>query len=593
MPLLNSPIREQLEPLLPRPAGAPDWDDVLRRAIPPATRRPRAVLLAVAAAVLVVGAAAALAGTLGGFSSWLSGQPGTPVTPAEQQAFEAASLRTWSSFAPGTQLRRLLATSASGTDFTLYGFRSGDDLCLRLVLAGGVTGGTTRCAPEHDLQTDTQPAVVVSADEPFGDSGTSDAYLATFGIASDGVTSVTVSGDDGEHDAVLGGNAFLYVADHPARGARIHGVSAVSGAGERVSLRFESSPYGMFELAPPPPGTFHGPAKAQRVPAGGTVGWLARGEQPGQPVPAKLAADVASLAVSPPPSFTTGDRWPQKVEHVLDERLLQPDPDDFIRVVVAGVSPSGAMSDPQAGICFGVVQGSGVGSGCQQVAQVFAHGPLWLTIGGSGMSQYSVLSGLASDDVARIAAYLGNGDVVPVALKDNAFLARIPRGDFPLRVVAFDAQGLVVGVQDFASDGMTSPAPKAARDSVKQLARLVGPSGGVATLQAGTPAGGYRCWSIDLTGGESEGGCTPWPPHDDGLKTVGILKSKGDPFLAGEVTTSIASIHVTAPDGTTSTVDSSGGLVLASLPAQTGVYQLHGFDAQGKEVAAQGVKVSP
>ena len=168
---------------------------------------------------------------------------------------------------------------------------------------------------------------------------------------------------------------------------------------------------------------------------------------------------MANLATNPPPTFTTGGRWPQAAEHVVSERLLQPDPNDFIRIVIAGVSPTGGMSDPQAGICFGVIQGTGVGSTCRRLSQAFVRGPLWLTIGGSGMSQYSVLSGIASDDVARIAAYLGNGDVVPVALRDNTFVARIGRASFPLRVVAFDGDGRVVEVQDFASDGMTSPAP--------------------------------------------------------------------------------------------------------------------------------------
>jgi hypothetical protein len=598
MPELD--IRAELAPLFPLPERAqPDWADVVRRSSPRRRARRPVVLVAAAAAFLLAAAAVAVAASLGGFSSWLSGQPGAPVAPAEQQEFESANLRTFTRFAPGTELRRLLTTSASGTDFTLYGFRSGDDLCLKLTASGAVSGGATRCAPEHALQTTSQPAVVVSADEPFGAGGpvgadgyASDAYQATFGIASDGVSRVVVEGDDGTHDALLGGNAFLYVDDHPSHGARVSGVSAVSGAGDRVALDFMRSPYGMFELAVPPPGTFHGPARPQRTVTGGSVGWLARGEQPGEPVPAKLASAATGLATSPPPGFTSGGRWPQEPEQLVSERLLQPDPNDFVRMIVAGVSPSGAMSDPQAGICIGELAGMGVGSTCMQLSQAFAHGPLWLTIGGSGMSQYSVLAGLASDDVSRISAYLGNGQVVPVALAHNAFVARIARAQFPLRVVAYDASGLVIGVKDFASDGMTSPAPKRARDSVRETGHVTGPHGGAATLREGTPAGGYRCWSIDLDEGQSEGGCTPWPSHD-GLKTIGVLRSHGDAFLAGEVGAGIASVAVTYPDGTTRRFDGSDGLLLAALSDERGVFRLHGYDTAGKEVASAGLDVSP
>jgi hypothetical protein len=208
------------------------------------------------------------------------------------------------------------------------------------------------------------------------------------------------------------------------------------------------------------------------------------------------------------------------------------------------------------------------------------------------MSQYSVLTGLASDDVSRISAYLGDGQVVPVALAHNAFVARIARAQFPLRVVAYDASGLVIGVQSFASDGMTSPAPKAARDSVRVTAHLVGPHGSVATLREGTPEGGYRCWSIALDDGQSEGGCTPWPSHD-GLKTVGLMRSRGDAFLAGEVGAGIASVVVAYPDGATHRFDGSDGLLLAAVPEEQGVVELHGYDIAGKEVASAGLDVSP
>lgn len=572
--MLQQPIRDQLEPLLPLPSGIhPDWSDVRRRALVAQPHRRRRLLVG-AGAVAAALALAAIAEALGGFDAWLSGEPGTPAPPQAQQAFETANARTWNGFAPGTELRRLLTTVASGTTFTLDGFRSGDDLCLRLTLSGAESGAATRCAPERALQTATQPAVVVSADEPFGAGGkpdaqgyTPDAYQATFGIVSDGVERVQVSGDSGTHDALVGGNAFLYVDDHPAVGARVRGVTAVSGTGTRVALDFEASPFGMLDLAAPPKGVLHGPATVQRHVTGGSLSWVAAGEQRGDPVPTALAARLAQF-VTHLPHGVAPHGWPVKSVHPILERIVRPDPGDVARMIVIGLSPSDSMSDPDAGMCLYVSSsdaGSGIGGGCTALSGEFAHGPLNIGISGSGMSQYSAVDGVASDDVARVVAYLGDGSVVPVPLTDNLFFTRVARANFPLRVVAYDSAGLVVAVQSFASDGMTSPAPAAAQRSVRQLERVTGPNGGVATLRAGDPAGGYRCWSIDLSGGASEGGCSPWPVPDEGLKLLDVQRAHGDVFLLGQVPSSIASIRVAYPDGTTQTVDTADGYALALL----------------------------
>ncbi|MFL5952607.1 MAG: hypothetical protein ACJ76I_00670 [Gaiellaceae bacterium] len=596
-------IREELEPLLPLPGGAPSWDDVLRRA---EERRPRPRRRLVLAVALVAAALAtvATAAVLNGFSAWLSGTPGSPVSPSEQQAFEEANARTWTQFAPGTELRRLLTTTVSGTDFTLYGFRSGDDLCLKLLAGGSSTGATTRCAPEHDLQTAAEPAIVVSADEPVGGSAgpagpdgyTPDTYLVTFGIASDGVSRIVVDGDTGEQDAVVGGNAFLSVVDHPKAGARVRSVSAYAGTADRVALPFQSSPYGMFDLASPPKGTLHGPSAVQRHLSGGKIEWLVRGDDRGKPVPSDLAGKAETLALHSMPSFGH-ERWPTKKEHVVSERLLQPDPNDFIRMIVAGVSPSDSMQDPEAGVCFGELEGAGMSSTCMPLSGAFERGPLWLSLGGSGMSQYSVLAGAASDDVARIAAYLGNGDVLPVALRDNVFVARVARAAYPLRVVAYDASGLVVQVQDFPSDGMTSPAPSAARTSIRTRLVVTADHGATATLRAGDPAGGYRCWSIAFRGGGEEGGCTPWPIKDPPLLLLGAQRAGGDFFLAGQVPPSVAKVEVRFADGVTKTLDMTDGFALAPIPAaetagDSFFVELRAYDAAGHELARRGLKTS-
>jgi hypothetical protein len=605
--------RLEIEPMLPMPEGAvASWEDVLRRAAP-ARRHSRmriAVVLAVAAVAATLTVAtpvrSAIGAALDDFSAWLAGTPGKPVSRSEQQAFERADARTWAAFAPGTKLRRLLTTSSSGTRFELFGFRSGDDLCVKLVATGASTGNATRCAPEHALQTAVQPAVVVAVDEPIGgtigptgaDGYKADAYLATFGIASDGVKQVTTDGDGGPAEAELGGNAFLYVADHPKIGARVRSISAVAGNGKRVALDFEASPFGIFDLAAPPKGTFHGPTRVQRRLVGGTIGWLQRSEQRGSDVPASLRNRLAPMIqqLTHLSHTVTGASWPRQAVRPITERELQPDPNDFSRIILVGLSPNNSMRNSNAGICVYNSGGNSIGGGCEALNRLFTNGPLNLAISGGGPGQYSLVTGTASDDVARITAYLGTGDVIPVALRDNVFLARIARADYPLRIVAYDRSGKVVSISNFANDGMTSPAPAAARTSVRTIDRVKGEHGGSATLRAGTPAGGYRCWTITLNSGAQQGGCNAWPIHEAPLELLNTQWSSGDLFLLGQTPSDITKVTIIFRDNSSQSLNTTDGFALAALPAnetvgKTILLELEAFNAAGRQLAIREIKI--
>ena len=127
-----------------------------------------AAAIAIAVACVATPLGAAIGRSFDGFSNWITGSPGTPASPQAQQAFEEANARSWSAFPPGTQLRQLIQTQLAGSTFTLYGFRSGDTLCLRLVAAGPIAGANESCAPLQALQSTAEPALVVASDEPFG-----------------------------------------------------------------------------------------------------------------------------------------------------------------------------------------------------------------------------------------------------------------------------------------------------------------------------------------------------------------------------------------------------------------------------------------
>ena len=139
---LDQRLREELDRIT-GPVPHPDWDAVLAQAATasrPVRRRhaPLVLLVAVAVAVLCVATplGAAIASGIGGFSSWLTGEPGTPAPKSAQQAFARANARSWLGFPAGTKLRQLTSVKAAGKTVELLGFRAGGTLCLRVLVSG-------------------------------------------------------------------------------------------------------------------------------------------------------------------------------------------------------------------------------------------------------------------------------------------------------------------------------------------------------------------------------------------------------------------------------------------------------------------------
>jgi hypothetical protein len=589
-------VAELLGQLVPERQEVAEWDDVLRRA-GAEPRRPwqRRPLVLALAAIALAGLAAspvgiAIADGVGGFAAWIRGEPGTPATPAEQQAFERANGRTWVSFAPDTKLRRLIETEVSGTTFVLYGFRSGDDLCLRLVASGTAPATSTHCAPLHALQTASAPAVVVATDEGIGtthrrpnaDGFVPNAYSASFGIASDGVRKVILRGDDGTHDALLGGNAFLYVDDQPKLGTRVRSAQAVALDGSRAALGLQSAPYGYFDLPPTPKGRPQGPTHVERKDEGGSIGWVERREPRGGPFP---PARLKSLL---PLTRSTNDG------RIVFARVLRPDPADYVRMAVVVVVGKPQI---QSLVCTVTIDRSGMGGGCSQTPQLFGRWPFTVSLSNGDSGQYSLLSGLASDDVARLALFGVSGPPLEVPLRDNAWLVRLGSSDFPVRLVAYDGEGRVIGIHVEKSNGMTSPAPRAAQTSVRTLARVRAQNGQTATLRAGRLVAGYRCWSIEVSGKGGASGCNRPPTAERPLLFVTAEATQGAVFLTGQLPVAVASLSLTYANGETVRVKPISGFLVYAVPHRflTGerfFVSVRAYSAGGTQIDARGMGIS-
>jgi hypothetical protein len=477
-------IRAELERLVPAPVhGRADWDDVLHRSgtRPRLARRP--LVLAFAAAVAVLAAATAVATTLGGFDRWLRGSPGKPAPASVQRLFEAANGRSWAAFPRGTKLRELVRTRVGRRTFVLYGFRSGTTLCLRLD-GGSRRERTQACAPASTLTRISSPVLVVVADQTFYDSGNRPSAQVSFGIAADGVSRVDVDATDGRHRALVGGNAYLFVGDEPNTGNRVRAISAVGPTGSRTRLAFVGPrwPFDRASTRRPP-----GPTRLEARITNPRIGWHLRGEHRGGP-----------------------------------RGFVKPDP----------------LSDTLVGLegeyCLAVVTGgTGEGRSCSAGRSFFTLGPLNFMITRS-TSEFMGVHGAVADGVRRVTIFMADGTRQPTALRHNLFTALVPAAPFPIRIVAYDARGRVVGIVVPPGLGSTRPIPPSARRLVPRL-RVRGPNGAVALLRVGRRVRGYRCWRVDFSTGQSPGGCPP--PIAGGPRThVELVQQAGrDLFVIGVV----------------------------------------------------------
>jgi hypothetical protein len=554
-------LRDELDLLAPATPG-PDWDGVLRLA----GRRRRRV--AVAAAVFAAAACGILVATplgagivhsLGGFSAWLTGQPGTPASEQEQRAFDQANARSWLRFPAGTQLRRLATVTEPTTGITvdLLGFRAKRTLCLRVAVTGKVRGTGTSCAPLDELREAGAPVRVVLVDRGFG-TGTKRAWYGTdrfhnpalqvtAGIAADGVRRVVVVDGAGRHTVRATSNAFLYVAPDPDVGQRVRRIWAETDT-SRIHVPFAPAPFALGGGSPPRRAPVPGPTKVDRKVRGGTIGWLARHEPRGQPLDV-LPGRIRGLIE----------------RHTIFGRVIAPDPDRPMRVAVT-LSHSRHGTRPKGLCTWLITRGGGAGGGCGVRAETFTRSPITsgLTLSG-GSNEFATVTGLASDDVARIVAFLADGQTMPVSLADNVYVVEIARARLPARLVAYDAERRVIGFQttigDFEGGGPT-------RGRARLLLHGVSATGTTAALFVGKSTTGGRCMFLRWHRNKHAGGVMQWCSAARWRGSPLQLSTQSNPteFVAGGVRPDVAAVVLRFADGTRATVTPTEGFVLYVVP---------------------------
>jgi hypothetical protein len=589
---IDDTLRSELHRLVPVDSRR-DWNDVAARAglKQGRVRRRWAVGAAVVVTAGAIGAfsplGAALVGTIDDFSAWLTGEPGTPASESEQEAFDAANARSWLGFPKETRLRHLISTKARDNTIELLGFRSGSSLCLRVTVTGDPPATHMNCAPLAELRRAGGPARVVITDFGVGrgdkfawygvDRFHSSNLQITAGIATDAVESVVLEDDAGRHEVPASSNAFLYVAEQPEVGQRVKRIWARTDGG-LMAVPFAPAPFaiGFGGASPPAPAA----PRVEHHVSGGRIGWLEAHENRGE-----------SLDVLPARIRSNALRERNGQTNVLFGRVLTPDPDRPIRLIVTlnAHRPDG----PAAGLCTMLATRGGWSGGCAPYPEVFGESPISSGMMGGGPSSFVTLSGIASDDVAQLKALLADGQLAEVPLKDNAFVVDLPRANLPARLVAYDADERVIGVsqpwQDFGRPSGSAPA----RGRATSLIRVSGPGGATAELfigpstdrgecvfvktfvDAGNGGVGGRCYGLTWSGPALQLHLN-FPPH----------------FIDGRVRPDVKKVRIRFVDGSTTTLVPTRGYILWAAPrehlkAGNGAVEAQALSAEGSVIARQ------
>ncbi len=578
-------IEESFERMHPVPVVTAEWEDVLRRAgnapRKPARRRiVLAIALAALAALAVSPLGAAVVRSLGDFSDWISGDPGKPASTSQQQAFAGQEAHSWASFPADTRVRELITTERDGIRYTLFGFRSAEALCLRVVATGAAGAAASSCAPLRDLRSRRQPVLAMEVDQAVGalpgvvrigpDSFHRVRASMSFGVVADDVEAVTLRSDDKSRNAIVASDSFLSIDERPMPGTRVRAITATMKNGTSTAIPFAQAPFDTLTGTRSASNALHGPTGVERRISGGTIAWL-NARKP------------------------LGEAWPPSPRdffaqhgHLLFGRVFRPDPTNTTRIGVStwDAEPPAPLK-PGVYLCYREFSAGGAGGGgCNPLAQAFARSPVNFGITtNDGSDQYSLLDGYASDDVARIDLFLGTGEVVNVPLEHNVFATEFSRAKYPLRVVGYDSHGRVISNDTMMSENRPSgpqyrPKPGAAW---RQVARA-----GNAELWTVPSEADGTCWKLKYSDGSGGSGCLP-PSWNGPLRGIEV------PFTAGSVIAlqakpAVARVVVAYKSGATDEAIPTDGFVLYAAAASDLVTSFTAYDSNRARLGVLPVK---
>jgi hypothetical protein len=271
-------------------------------------------------------------------------------------------------------------------------------------------------------------------------------------------------------------------------------------------------------------------------------------------------------------------------------RLLTPDPGTAKRVLVTvGKLEQPPPNSATEAVCAWLISHDGsIGGGCSPLTAMFSRAPFTFgySVSGAG-DQFATFAGLASDDVARLEIFTARGNKINVPLRDNAFLAEVALARLPVKMVAYDAQGRVIGIETTPrNEGAQRPLP----DEIVNL-RATAEGVGTLGLRANKTREGGECWAVRGSGAVAvnAGTCVAktWSYAPLRLGTI------PDPavFVYGRVRGDIRRLTLRYADGTSGgVVPGDHGYVLSVVPENQRreghqLVEIVGYGAGGQVIA--------
>lgn len=352
-----------------------------------------------------------------------------------------------------------------------------------------------------------------------------------------------------------------------------------------VAIPFAPTPFGFG--GGPPAGAAPVPPAVEREVKSGRIGWLERHEARGESLDVLPAYARASIL------GRRGGLPGRPSGNVLYGRVLAPDPDRPARVVVTlnANRPGGAA----AGLCTWFVTRAGAGGGCASYPEVFGRTLIPSTLSGGGSGAFMTVSGVASDDVARLEALLADGQHADVPFKDSAFIVDLPRANLPARLIAYDALGRVIDVSDPLRDFARGSGP--ARGRATSLLRASGPEGATAELFVGPSTDGGECMYVKHFVDSRHTGVSSYCSGPSWTGPAIQLSADFLPprFISGRVRADVQKVRIRFADDSATTLTPTRGYTLWAAPTErldetAGAVEAEGLRADGSVVARQSFK---
>ena len=257
-----------------------------------------------------------------------------------------------------------------------------------------------------------------------------------------------------------------------------------------------------------------------------------------------------------------------------------------MRIVHAiGTLPRFGARAAQPSLCTYLLSAGGAGGGCSALSDPFPRGPFVSSqsLFGGG-DQFATISGRATDDVSRMELFLATGARIAVPLRDNAFIVQVPRTQFPARLVAYDSDELVIGIEHFRTDPVAQTGPQPV-GRWRLVATARAETGEIARLRLARGSNGGTCYTIRITGGAGGSGCSPRRDFSGPPLQLGINSTPTAQFLSGQVKPGVARVDVRLADGSELELRVVEGFVLVALPPGLKPVEAVGVDAAGAVVA--------